>query len=507
MRRSRSFALMLFLTSLASTSALAVNAPVFEGSTPETPSLQIELQVPRGCPVPSQPRHVFYIDAIKGKDTNDGSFAHPWQSLSKVLKTGVNDEQYLAPYLNKAGALANEGKTIEINPKSAVHSGDEILLMSGEYGAVVVQGVNSEFITVKAFPGQTPVLSSLAVHGSSKWVFQDLKIQSLSPVLYSKLVTIQTSGFQGPVDSIILDHDQISSIDDSSKWVVADWVVKANGGIFLDGQSLGHCLTISNSLIKNVKTPIAVMSDDTLITHNTLDNFADDGLDYAANNLVITDNYVTNSHNLGDGMHLDCMQGQIGRGVGGVTVYNDILIDSNICQRVSDPNLAFPGNMQGIDAFDMDWSNLTVTNNIILTNDYQGLSFASVHGGLIANNSVFNDGGGAKETWILVGDKTHEGRISDHVTIRNNLSQNLIISATEPTIVAENNVADAIDLYANGKVNYYKKPGIYEGNQLVTDLEENFVTFNTENQIYDLHLKANNTLPKDLGALGAYHQE
>ena len=68
--------------------------------------------------------------------------------------------------------------------------------------------------------------------------------------------------------------------------------------------------------------------------------------------------------------------------------FSNILIDSNLVIRQTDPKLAFPTYLQGIDAFDEDWTNVTVTNNVIVTSACWGIFYASVHGGKIINNTA-----------------------------------------------------------------------------------------------------------------------
>ena len=72
--------------------------------------------------------------------------------------------------------------------------------------------------------------------------------------------------------------------------------------------------------------------------------------------------------------------------------FKNILIDSNLVIRQTDPELSFPTYLQGIDAFDSDWTNMTVTNNVIVTSAGWGMDFASIHNGLVANNTVLDDG-------------------------------------------------------------------------------------------------------------------
>ena len=97
---------------------------------------------------------------------------------------------------------------------------------------------------------------------------------------------------------------------------------------------------------------------------------------------------------IGDGNHEDAMQGQAGFLPAGATVnhFQNVLIDSNLILRQTDPRLPFPTYLQGIDAFDADWTNVTVTNNVVVTSACHGITFQSIHNSLIANNTVVEDG-------------------------------------------------------------------------------------------------------------------
>lgn len=122
-----------------------------------------------------------------------------------------------------------------------------------------------------------------------------------------------------------------------------------------------------------------------LFSANEIDHFGDDGIDYAASHILITKNYIHDALDLGNGAHWDGMQGYPG-------AFTNVVIDSNRVIRQTDPNLPFPTGLQGIDAFDGDWTNLAVTNNVVVTSSCWGIAYASVHGGKIINNTVLADG-------------------------------------------------------------------------------------------------------------------
>jgi hypothetical protein len=185
------------------------------------------------------------------------------------------------------------------------------------------------------------------------------------------------------------------------------------------------CVSVTNSHISKVIFGAEVMANNMLFSSNEIDRFGDDGIDYVASNILIAKNYIHDDQVLGNGAHMDGMQGYPGAS-------SNVVIDSNRVIRQTDPKLPFPTYLQGIDAFDGDWTNLTVTNNVVVTSSCWGIRFASVHGGKIVNNTVLDDGSetGTKNPaghimcrpGISVGPKTHQGSSSNNVMIRNNIA-------------------------------------------------------------------------------------
>ena len=181
--------------------------------------------------------------------------------------------------------------------------------------------------------------------------------------------------------------------------------------------------------------------------------------------------------------------------------FSNVVIDSNRIIRQTDPNLPFPTYLQGIDAFDGDWTNLTVTNNVLVTSACWGIGYASVHGGKIINNTVVADGlvpqPGNCRAGVTVGDKTHEGASSNDVIVRNNLANSLNIYSANPTITLDHNIclqikgSCTIVTYVGGKQRGVYKPGEYANHNIV---ERNgaagmFVGFDPAKSVYDLRLR------------------
>jgi hypothetical protein len=475
-----------------------------------------------GCAVPSPtPRHVWYIDPVHGKTQaagGIGSQASPWNSLSAVVNpvAGYQVNGVNAPLLSTAlyshfNPATNKYQIWTNGTGQPIQPGDEILLMSGNYGDIAI-GVynydiaNSDFVTVAAAPGQMPVLPTLYIAATSKWIFNGLKVQSLIKSGNSNpLILIKDQGSSLPTANIVFTNMTISSQDNAEAWSKAQWVTNARSGFFASSSAGGastKCISFTGPHISNVRTGTALFANQLVFSNNQIDHFGDDGIDYAASNLAITKNNIHDNLDIGDGNHEDAMQGQIGILPPGAAVnrFQNILIDSNLIIRQTDPELSFPTYLQGIDAFDSDWTNVTVTNNIVITSACWGVTFSSIHNGLIANNTVVEDGlfsvPGCIAS-IAVGDKTHQGASSNNTAVRNNLASRLSVYNLDSGVKADHNVGmccvgPEFSWYVNGVIQYFGKPGTYaNGNIIDTGAPKSeFANFNPLTLTYNVLLKS-----------------
>jgi hypothetical protein len=488
-------------------------------------------QVYSGCAVPSATyRHVWYIDPVRGKTPaagGSGSQASPWNSLSGAISggwgaSGYSVPGYTRPLLSSVPYvhIAN-GKLVAVadqlgNPP--IQPGDAIMLMSGNYGDIGIGDfdlptTNSDFVTVQAAPGQTPVFSTLLLNRTNKWVFDAIKVQSLMGTNGNTqaLVGLTDQGSAYPTTDIILENMQISSADSTAGWSQAQWVAQARWGFVAsglagngtNGEPNTRCISLAGSHIQNVRVGAILAANNLLFTNNVIDHFGDDALDYAANNLAITHNTIHDNLNVGDGNHEDAMQGQNGPLAPGAALnyFSNILIDSNLVVRETVPNNPFPTYLQGIDAFDEDWTNVTVTNNVVITSACHGITFTSIHNSLIANNTVLNDGLFPMPGCIAainVGGASHEGPLSTNTIVRNNLTSQLNIDTRNIGVVPDHNVVlccgpgPFITWSVNGVTQFLSQPGTYmNGNIIETEgAKGEFVNFNPATLTYTVLLKS-----------------
>ena len=489
-------------------------------------------QVYNGCAIPSSTaRHVWYVDPVNGKTPaagGAGSQASPWNSLAGVISgqwglSGFSVPGYTRPLLSSVPYVHSaKGQFVAVadqlsNPP--VQPGDAIMLMSGNYGDIVIGDFNlptnnSDFVTVEAAPGQTPVFTTLGINRASKWVFDAIKVQSLMGANGNSqaLVFLTDQGAQFPTTNIIFENMQISSSDNTTGWSQSQWNSRVRTGFFefgsagngSNGEPNTSCISVAGSHITNVRVGAVLAANNSLFTNNVIDHFGDDGIDYAASNIAITHNTLHDNVDIGDGNHEDAMQGQNGPLAAGAALnfFSNILIDSNLIIRQTVPNNPFPTYLQGIDAFDEDWTNITVTNNVVITSACHGISFTSIHNGLIANNTVLDDGfflvPGCVAAINVFG-PSREGLNTTNTVVRNNITSQLNINTSIPGLVPDHNVVlccgpgPFITFYVNGAPEYLRQPGTYmNGNIIETEgAKGEFVNFNPATLTYTVLLKSN----------------
>jgi parallel beta-helix repeat protein len=177
-----------------------------------------------------------------------------------------------------------------------------------------------------------------------------------------------------------------------------------------------------------------------------------------------------------------------------VNHFQNVLIDSNLVIRQTDTELAFPTYLQGIDASNSDWTNMTVTNNVVITSACWGIHLISTHNGLIANNTVIEDG--------LVSTPGCEADVSvsagsTNTVVRNNLSSQLDVDTRESGVVADHNVVTfspgpRISWYVNGVTQRLGNPGAYANGNIIDagGAKSEFVNFNPSTLTFNVMLKA-----------------
>ena len=272
-------------------------------------------------------------------------------------------------------------------------AGDVIYLDSSNYGAVSISNRKySEFLTIEAGWGQTPVFSSLSVNSASHLVFSGITIngdsfRSQSPK--GILVNLASS------NNIVFESNTVESTSGAFPWksmgTVLNPSIAPSDGV---SASQDYCVALNNNKIQNVFNGIGVGGDQVgtdgqnhMVADNTIDHFAGDGIDHSVTNVIIHGNVITNGLDLCDSkcIHNDGIQGWNWEDKLGITNKN-VVIYSNYIQSPTVASLPFAVALQGIDIFDGFWEDVSITNNIVLTSSITGNSIAGVNWLDIINN-------------------------------------------------------------------------------------------------------------------------
>ncbi len=382
-------------------------------------------KVPSGCALPSvvAGKRVFYVDPIRGSMTNNGSANAPWSTLHDVFERGLFASKiYKQPYQPNAVPLA-------ANTNAVIHPGDVVYLRSGDHGDVGLTGVNDDFVTIEAEPGQTPVIGHLKTFGASRWIIRGITFRSDSG---GWLVEFLNHNSLGPSDNIVFEMNDLLSRKDVSAWTAKDWTIFGMNGI----KSQATCATIRNNRLTNVRNGIMVEGAGSLIDGNTIDYFADDGIDILVGNVSIIGNRITNNLAIGDGNHNDGIQGWT---VGGA-VNDNVLIADNVIIHSTDPSLPFPGELQGIAIFDGKWEQVTIRNNRVVTNHWHGITVFGVKDSVIESNRVIGTDP-KRTTWIDVENMKaiQGGSPPRNVSVRNNVATYFRLPNDSAQVLSEGN--------------------------------------------------------------------
>jgi hypothetical protein len=324
---------------------------------------------------------VFYVDPATGNINNDGSASAPWSTLQEVIENNKIETMRTAsqPYHDGVGYVVK-------NAGAPVKAGDTIILRSGHHGDVFINSYfNTEYINVIAEPGAT--VSRLRIQSGSKWRFKGLTVRPDPGYTSSySLVFLETHSWNGPVSNITIDDFTIYSVQDSSTaWSTSDpvdWDTLACDGIIADGDDM----TIRRNTLKNVDFGITMSGNYGLISGNTVENFAGDGMRGLGNDLFFEYNTVKNCYAV-NANHDDGFQSW--------SINNDpprerVVLRGNTIINYTDPNQPFRGTLQGIGCFDGWYINWVVENNVVITDHWHGISLYGAINSRIVNNTVID---------------------------------------------------------------------------------------------------------------------
>jgi hypothetical protein len=378
----------------------------------------------------------FYVDPEHGDPANDGSAGRPWRSLQEVFDRGRVESRTWDSLPYKQGS-----RLVPKNPGAPVKAGDTVWLRNGYYGDLLIQSYyNADCITIAAVEGHTPRFRSVHLRSGSHWALKGLYV---SPEFGAgekprTLVDLESHGWQGPIHDILVEQCVLQSAEDTSRWSAAEWNELACNGIEVDGTRM----TVRHNRLKNVDFGISVSAPHSLVEHNTIENFAGDGLRGLGDHSVFQYNLVKNCYDV-NANHDDGFQswsrGPKGVGTGEVV---GIVLRGNTIINYEDPGQPHRGALQGIGCFDGTYVDWIIENNVVIVDHYHGITLGGARGCRIVNNTVIDPNDRRPGPAAVRVGNHKNGAPSSGCTIRNNLATSLHVQSGQEMTADHNLIVD-----------------------------------------------------------------
>jgi parallel beta-helix repeat protein len=292
---------------------------------------------------------------------------------------------------------------------------------------VIENYYNKNFIAIAAVEEHKPRFRRVHLRSSSHWALKGLYV---SPEFGTgkkprALIDLESHGWRGPIHDILVEGCVLQSAEDTSRWSEAQWNELSCSGIEADGTRM----TIRNNRLKNINFGISVSASHSLIEHNTVENFAGDGLRGLGDHCVFQYNLVKNCYDV-NANHDDGFQswtrGPKGVGSGEVA---GIVLRGNTIINFEDPQQPHRGTLQGIGCFDGMFVDWIIENNVVIVDHYHGITLGGARNCRIVNNTVIDPNDNRPGPAAIRIGKHKNGTPSSGCTVRNNLTSALHVQS------------------------------------------------------------------------------
>lgn len=487
---ARLAALLIATLSLNATEANAAGhtfgLPFRLGSKPALAASVAALQVYSGCAQPpaTQAGLNYYVGPTGSDAANGLTPGTRWQTFAHAIAT-----------------VSSNG-------------GDTINLYTGTYTDQTISGNMTAFDVIKPVSGQVPVFKGMTnINGASKWVLSGLTFQDTYAAVHFGGAGDPLIEANGTDTNIVLDSNDFSSASSGTAtgWNAAAWAANARGiGIDIDDGSSSSpaitCVTLTNNTFHYLGIGIQNVSNNSLMKGNAFNWYDGDGVDFSGSNLEISFNTFTNSLNPSGGgsSHPDAIQGQVGRCVNAplTCTFSNILVNANSAIELTSSAASVPftsantlAPQQGISAFDEDWSNVTVTNNIVVNTSTSGIAWDSCHTCDFANNTSLDQAQSTNFGIAIYLSHQSDAGSPDHVHIWNNITNGVDEgTANYSNFTVDHNLLTKYyhGWFITGSEQNVSAAGTYGTANVITSTALNnaiVTTFDTSTPSYNLHLK------------------
>jgi len=321
---------------------------------------------------------------------NPGTVERPWRTLEKVLSR-----------------------------KKVFDAGDTIFLHSGYHGAIVLNGENDHYVTIKEVQGEIPMASRIQIEKARFWRIKGISISPENAKEYTRHTLVDISD---KASDISIENCMLFSVRDSSGWSADDWVRKSCIGFVVSGTRI----RMANNHLLNVDHGIINVGEHNIVENNIIENFSGDGIIALGNHCVYRYNTIKNCFKVDDN-HDDGIQSwSVGPGGVGTGTVRNVVIEANLIINHSDPNQKHKGTPQGIGCFDGFYENWVIANNIVIVDHWHGITLGGARNCKIINNTVVDiNQESPGPPWIVIA-KHKNGKNSSGNLIRNNLAKQFL---------------------------------------------------------------------------------
>lgn len=283
-------------------------------------------------------------------------------------------------------------------------AGDTISLASGTYAGVVLQNLNpTGAITItSADPLHPAVLTDLNMVGSSNITMSNLTFLTGNDATWYHFTVNGSTNVT--MSHVLFDGPGMTPMQDTT-----GLLVRSSSNV-----------TITGSEFKNLVFGVTFLGNSGIkVSDSYFHDLRSDGIRGGGNShIVYTNNFFTNFHpNAID--HPDAIQLWTANET---TAATDVLISGNVMVRGTTGS-AFQGIFIKDEVGTLHYSNVTVTDNVLLGGHYNGMTFDGVNNGLVTGNTVagFPD----QDSWIRT---LNDGAALD---VHGNIASGLVTQSDE----------------------------------------------------------------------------
>lgn len=344
----------------------------------------------------------YYVEPASGSTSGDGSPARPWRTLEEVA----------------AGGLIG----------TTVKAGDRLYLGAGYHGTPSFTSGHFEppIVVLPKSGAQGVRLGRVRFGATSGWQLSGVDV---SPAYMPTPTKGTLLDIGAGASRVTVASCRLHSVEDASGWGVTEWLDVASNGISVAGDDV----TLLDNEVRSVRFGISVSGQRAVVRGNRVLGFSADGLRGLGDDGLFEYNLVQDSYldDSVDSNHDDGFQSwSVGSGGVGTGVVRNITLRGNVFINSEDPARPLKGQMQGLGCFDGMFSGWVVENNVVVTDHWHGISLYGALDSRIVNNTVIDNAEGRPgPPWIMVTEHK-DGRASQNVVVRNNLTMALRLSGT-----------------------------------------------------------------------------